>query len=41
MNGLKRFGSNVVATLPECVPAALALAVGNRVQFFLIEVHKA
>jgi hypothetical protein len=41
MNGLEGFGGDVVAALPERVPAGLALAVGNGVEFFFVEVHKA
>jgi hypothetical protein len=41
MNGLEGLRSDVVATLPERVPAGLALAVGNGIQFFLVEVYQA
>jgi hypothetical protein len=40
MNGLKGFRGNMVAALPERVPAGFALAVGNIVQLFLVEIHK-
>ena len=41
MSRFEGFRGDVVATLPESVPAGLALVDGNGVQFFLVEVCKA
>jgi hypothetical protein len=41
MNRLERLRGDVVATLAKRVPAGLALAVGNGVQFFLVQVYQA
>jgi hypothetical protein len=38
---LQGFGGKVMAALPEFVPAGLALAVGNAIELFLVEVHQA
>jgi hypothetical protein len=41
VNGLERFGCDVVAALAQSIQAILAFAVANLAQPVLVQVHKA